>query len=161
MSVIQTMTDLATLMAAVDPTPSTDSVDIQVPGRQTINPETFPLIVGYWDWRNEHSLEFHGDMHSHHRYWVLFYVLVGGKTTPIEELQTRLAPWPAAIGTALFAHIALLGDIEFMGDGQGPLFKYNIGFWPLGAPVNGTPTEYFGLRFSLMINEVVSQAIGI
>ena len=159
MSVTQTLTDLADLMTTVNPTPSNNPVLIQVPGHETVNLETFPAIIGYWDWRQEHSVDFRGDQSSRHKYGLLFYVLVGAKTTPIEELQTRLAPWPAALGSALFAHVQLNGDIEYMGNGEGPLITYQIGFWPLGANIGGRPTEYFGMRFTLAINETKAEVI--
>ena len=161
MSVTTSLSELVDLFQGIDPDPSDPPLLVQIPGHEGVNLETFPAVVGWWDWTQDSQVEFHGDMHSHHRYHLLFYVLVGGSNTPIEELHSRLEPWPVAIGHALFKHIALRGDVEFLGDGQGPLFTYRVGFWPLGPVTNGRAEQYFGLRFSLMVNEEAAESIGI
>lgn len=148
MSVTVAFHDLATYLANVTGVPAPQRI-LEDP-KETLNLEEFPTIVLCYDWTADHEIQYHADTRSHHRYLVRIYVFVGGQGTPLEELHARIKPWPYAVAHALFPHITLGGDVEFLGNGDKEAFlRYRVGFFNWGGPNE----VYFGMRALLVVNE--------
>lgn len=85
---------------------------------------------------------------AEHDYTVAIYWFVGTRETPLQELHSRVIPWPQAIFTALVADITLGGAVVHIGSGAGPeLFTYQHG------PINWGDQGLWGLKILLPVVE--------
>lgn len=94
-----------------------------------------------------------------HDYTIALYVLVGSRTSPINEIEDRLLDWPERIANALVANLTLNGEVLMLGTDQGEpptLFTYITGVFPWAKD-----QEYWGARFLIPMTEIPAQPMGL
>jgi hypothetical protein len=120
--------------------------------RSRVNIEDSPVIVVAQSWQDGHKITFHADSSKEHDYTLLLYLFVGGDNTDIDELASRLEPWPDIVHDILASHIQLGGNVTILGDAtRGIFFPYWIGYYPWGGE-----SRYYGMKAKILVQEFTS-----
>ncbi|MBA4420270.1 MAG: hypothetical protein C0391_03910 [Anaerolinea sp.] len=150
MSVTTVLTQLAVVLANVNPTPQPVPVRIVSTPREAINISDFPMIVCAFGQGIDNEIgELAGGGFIYHRWTAVIYVFVASTITPLPEVYSRCEPWAAAMATALYGDLTLNGSCTFIGNDE-HLFKYQH------APIDWTGDKkelYWVLKFELPIEE--------
>ena len=155
MSIATTIAALKVRLALVDPatvdpaTTQSKLARIYSDPAEAVNMGDFPLVVMYAAPQTQHMISEISVGSALDRYTVRMLLLLGSRTTGLEELHARVMPWPRAFATVLFADLKLSGAVEFIGSGdeRGELFTWNYG------PKAWGEGEYFGIAFDLPVTE--------
>ena len=157
MSVTNVLTQLAAVLANVNPTPQPVPARIVSTPREAINISDFPMIVCAFGQGVENEIgELAGGGYIKHNWTAVIYVFVASTVTPLPEVYSRCEPWPVAMATALYAKMTLNGACAFIGE-EGRLFKYQH------APIDWTGDKkelYWVLKFELPIEEHLEVTLG-
>lgn len=149
MSVANTLTQLAAVLATTTPAPLRVFSD----PAEAVSLAEFPCIVlglapfglapQDHEWREE-ALGL-----ARHDYTVAIWIFVGSRQSPLPQLHSDCLPWPEAVATVLNQHLTLSGAVTFLGSGVNglPLFTYRVG------PIAWADGDYFGLSLLLPVTE--------
>jgi hypothetical protein len=152
MTITATLTQLAVLMATVNPTPEPAPVRVLANPREAVQLADFPCVVMGLAPGETQIISGFGGQFSRHDYKLHIYYFVAGKITPLAEAHARVLPVPQAVANVLFANIQLGGIVDHLGDESG-LLTYQVGMIAWGDG------EYFGLTFTLPVTEKTGQVI--
>jgi hypothetical protein len=87
---------------------------------------------------------------ARHDYSLVIWIIVNARSAGLPNLLPACEIWPEPIARALFQHLTLDGDVEWIGSVDTPnLFTYQIGpiAWASQEP------EFFGVRITLPTTE--------
>jgi hypothetical protein len=157
MSIANTLTAIGNKLLLATPQTQPKLVRVYSNPAEAVNMADFPcaILALAPGQQNQWAFETAGGW-GRNDYTVAIWLLVGARTTGINELYGRMVDWPKAIADVLAADITLSGQVAFIGDehNSNQLFQWSPKLIPWA---DGT---YFGLEFLLPVCERFVQTIG-
>lgn len=154
MSIQNTLNLLRTKLLTANPSPQPAPAQVYSNPIEAVSLANFPCIVLGLAPGQENAWSFEDFEQGRNDYTVALWLFVGSRTTGINELYSRILPWPKAIADVLTGDLTLGGNVAFIGDGQSGLFKYSPKMIAWGDG------QYFGLEFLLPVTENHVQTMG-